>query len=269
MKVATKTLQDRINQRERILLYVENDIDSVFSAVIMLLILNYLDAEVEFILQEHVNCTEEYLKLEDQLSFLNCKLLILIGNNYCVDDIYNIKLNLNIEVILISNEEKQTFNNKFIHITPWDIDSFYPFKDLNLLVVVYKFIQAISSKYKIRVYKRYLDILVIKFLSCEKELTGENLELYNEGIVNIMKTKNAGILSMLKYMGIYDIDFQSIKAVSDNINKFYNLKFASNSEKINNVKILIEFLMTNSTDRAEQIVKYFCNLCLIKNKQEG
>ncbi len=267
MKSATDIIENKINQKQRILIYAFNDMDSVFSVAILFLMISYLNTEVEFIIQD-LSCEDKYSKLENQIGFLDCRLLILIGNNY--DDYYitRMKMNLNIDVILINNEQKKHFNGKIIHITPFDDNSIYPFRDLNLLVIVYKFTQAISSRYKIRVYKKYLDILVLKFIYDDKELKGENLELYNEGINKIVKTNNVGILSMVKRMEIDNINYDAIKIISESIYRFYDLKFEKSIDKINNIKILIELLTTNSNDRAEQIVKYFYNLCLIKNNKE-
>lgn len=267
MGSATEIIENKVNQKERILIYAVNDIDSILSIVILLLMLHYLNAEVEFIIQD-TPCGDEYSKLEDQITFLDCKLLILIGNNYNDNYLSKLKTNTDVDVILINNEKKKYFNNKIIHLTPWDESSIYSFRDLNLLVIVYKFIQAISSRYKTRAYKKYLDILVLRLLTDDKKFNNKNLELYNEGFNRIKKTRNIGILSMARYRGIYNIDENAMKIISKDVYEFYNLKFGKRFDKINNIKILIELLTTNSNDRAEQIVKYFHNLCLIKNEKE-
>jgi hypothetical protein len=136
-------------------------------------------------------------------------------------------------------------------------DSQYRYKNLSISGLTFKLMQAIAIYYNIKSINKYLDLILIGEKWVESPKKGENSVIIKEGMKFLVNTNNYGLRSIMDAYGMININDDSINKIIDIITPTINVVTMTD-----NARIIIELLITNRKERAEQITKY-----LNKSKQ--
>lgn len=250
-----------VNNREKIVIYGSYDVDGITSVSLLLLILKYLNADVEYYIPDTVgegnifnsNVIENYLKL------LGPKLIITVGCG--INSIGEVDLcrHLGIDVIITDYHVPKDAVPNTVVINPNQAGCTYPYKTLNAIGVAYKLSYAIAEKYHMQCIEKYLDLVVIGIASSDVPLNGENLAMIKKGIHCLNYTNNYGINAIRKINGINNINYERIKDLSHLVKPKINAV-----GRMDDARIAVELFTTTDKERAEQISKYMKNT---KNKK--
>lgn len=256
MKEALKRIIKAVNEREKIVIYGSYDLDGIAGVSLLLLVLKYLNADVEYFvsddMDEDFNINSETVK--KHIKFLGAKLIITVGCG--TKSISQVELcrKLGIDVIITDYHKCGESLPDTVVVNPNQNQCTYPFKDLTAVGIAFKLAQSISMYYQMKCISKYLDLVVLGILSKGSNVTGENKIMVNQGIYQLHYTNNYGFKALLKTHKIVNINKENISRLSNNI-----IPSTKNKRYVDNARIAVELFTTINTDRAEQIAKYLKN----------
>lgn len=241
-----------INNREKIVVFGYYDVDRITSISILLLVLRYLNADVEFFIPNEIrnvkNLTNRDIK--EHIEFLGTKLIISVGGYLNTEDEIDLCRKLNIDMITLCNE-KDKINPYGYSINPSYKDSTYGFKGLSYTGVTFKLIQALGIYYRTSIFNKFIDLACIGTISSGKVIEGENLYILRKGLERINNTHNYGLKALKEMCNLKEIHEEDIRDIvrflKPRINPMGNMDDA---------KIIVDLFTTRDIYKAKQIVKY-------------
>jgi single-stranded DNA-specific DHH superfamily exonuclease len=257
MGKALKRIIKAVNEREKIVIYGNCDLDGVTAVSLLFLVLKYLNADVEYFISDDMNDKLNIKSsiIKNHIKFLGAKLIITTGcGSQSVSQIELCK-NLGMDVIVTDYHHCGSLLPRAVVINPNRKNCDYPFKELTAVGVAFKLSQAISLYYQMRCINKYLDLVVLGTLSKGTEITGENKEMLDQGIYHLKHTNNYGFKALMKVYNIKDINRESIYRLSNSLTSSTSIS----NRYIDNARIAVELFITENMDRAEQIAKYLKN----------
>ncbi len=262
MKEALDRIVKAVNNGEKIVIYGYHDIDGVTAVSVLLLVLKYLNADVEYFISDKAegDFYSDSADMRKQFSFLGASLIITAGcgSNYLSAMKYCRKCG--IDVIVTDCHEFEDVPYETILVNPKQNNSGYPCKNLTASGVAYKLAQAISLYYRMKCINKYLDLVMIGIISKNFPISGENQVMVEHGMHHLGYTNNYGLKAMMKINKIDCMDYDSVKNLIHN-----SIAALNNVRGVDNARIMVELFTTSSSDRAEQIAKYLKKE--IKHKQ--
>jgi Single-stranded DNA-specific exonuclease len=252
MSKALERTVKAINKREKIVIYGACNVDSICGVSLLMLVLKYLNADVEYYIPDTVE--ENYVMnseiIHNHINFLGASLILTVGCSFESSVQIQDCKNLGIDVVILDICD---YINEFenIIVNPKQKGCLYKFKDLSSSGLAFKLIQAISMYYDMKYVNKYLDLVMLGILAADVPLIEENSILVNEGLKYIPSSNNYGIKALLKINGLEELDIESAKKLIFIITPTINA-----IGKMDNARIVVELFNTKDGYRAEQIVKY-------------
>ncbi|MHC6180663.1 DHH family phosphoesterase [Clostridium sp. JNZ X4-2] len=255
MGEALKRIIEAVNEREKIVIYGTCDLDGITSVSLLLLVLKYLNADVEYFISDEINDFDIKSDIiENHIKFLGAKLIITVGCGIKSVSEIGLCKSLGIDVIITDYHKSGEVLPKTIIVDPNQKQCTYPSKDLTAAGVTFKLCQAISMYYEMKYIGKYLDLVTLGILSKRVDIKGENKIMVNHGMYYINYTNNYGVKALLKVNNISNVNRESMFSLSSGM-----MCSIKNKRYIDNARITVELFITESIDRAEQIAKYLKN----------
>lgn len=256
MDYTLKRIVRAINNREKIVLYGYYDVDSIISMSIIMLVLKYLNADVEYFIPDHFSENFEISPqyINNSIKYLGADLLLAIGCGTNSEDGICLCEKLGIDVIIVDYHMQHKKINNVLIVNPNQDGCKYPFKELVGCGIVFKLCQAISTYYDMKCINKYLDLVAVGVISKTQRPYNENKILIEEGLKRLVTTNNYGINALIKLKGIKKIDYAAIKIISTSVEPTLNAV-----GRMDNAKIAVELFTTSDSYRALQIAKYLNN----------
>ena len=215
MRKACDSIVCAIDKKHKIVIYGDYDADGIASTSILYLFLQYLNANVTFLIPDRIS--EGYgltdlgvgkiLAAEARLVItVDCGISSIIEVQALVDH--------SIQVVITDHHESKTvIPDATAVIDPKIPDCGYPFKDLAGVGVVLKLIQALCIRLDLGdFWKKYIDIAALGTIADMVPLVNENRMIVFFGLSEMNRFTNAGMKSLIERM-----DFQSKKITATTI----------------------------------------------------
>jgi len=242
-----------INEREKIVLYGFYDVDSIAAISLLMLVLKFLNADVEYFIPSELNESHDLFEkdITDHIKYLGPGLIITLGCG--INSFSEIKLCkcIGIDVIITDFHEPIKRAPDTIVVNPKQKGCNYPFKGLCASGVTFKLVQAISSYYKMKSVNKYMDLVMIGTIHSKTKLESENKIIVEEGIKQLDNTNNYGINALIKTHNIKIINKYSVSKLALKVMPTINP-----IGRMDNAKIVVELFITSDPNRAMQISKY-------------
>lgn len=242
-----------VNHREKIVIYGSYDVDGITSVSLLMLILKYLNADVEYYIPDTIEEGNIFNSdvIENHMKLLGADLIITVGCG--VNSVKEVELCRGLEMDVIITDYHAPSNSipNTIVINPNQQGCSYPFKDLNAVGVAYKLAYAIAEQYHMKCIEKYLDLVAIGIASTSMPLTGENLIMIERGMNYLSNTNNYGINAIMKINNINNIDYKALISLSNIVMPKINAV-----GRMDDARIAVELFTTLDKERAEQIAKY-------------
>lgn len=242
-----------VNEREKIVIYGSCDVDGITSVSLLMLILKYLNADVEYYIPEVLDYTDTFNSdvIKNHIKLLGAGLVITVGcgiNSVCEVELCK---KLGIDVIITDYHKPLKSIPDTTVINPNQIGCKYPFKHLNAVGISYKLAYAIAEQYHVQCIEKYLDLVAIGIASSDVPLIGENLAMLEKGIYYLSKSNNYGIGAITKINNIDNMDYFKLKKLCNIVMPKINAV-----GRMDDARIVVELFTTSDIERAEQIAKY-------------
>jgi len=214
MEIAVDRIIKAIENKEKILIYGDYDVDGITSTTVLKKFL----IEREAIVSEYIpNRLDEGYGLNKEAIEKIVKdgntLIITVDCGISAIEEIEYANSLGIETIITDHHEAQEIiPNALAVVDNKRKDSKYPFRELAGVGVAFKLIQAISIKLGLeeREYLKYLDIVCIGTISDIVPLVDENRVIAKLGLKLVEVTKNIGLKTLLEVSGYKKIDSNTI-----------------------------------------------------------
>ncbi len=255
MDIAVDRVIKAINNKEKILVYGDYDVDGITSITVIKKFMEDLGVDVLTYLP---NRLDEGYGLNkpaiDEISKMNVDLMITVDCGISAIDEVEYINQKGFDVIITDHHEcGKVLPNAIAIINPKRENSLYPFKQLAGVGVAFKFIQAISIKLGLdrKAYLKYLDIVCVGTIADIVPLIDENRIIAKNGLELLKMTKNVGIKALLKKCGFNHIDSSVISfGLSPRINA---------CGRIGNPQKALDLFLTKDIDEANKLAEELNN----------
>lgn len=214
MDIAVERIIEAINNKEKILIYGDYDVDGITSTTVLK---KYLmdrgipvDTYIPNRLHEGYGLNKNAI---DTIKERNIDLIITVDCGISAIEEVDYAVSLGMDVIVTDHHEVgEKLPNALAVIDAKRKDNTYPFRSLAGVGVVFKLIQALSIKLEIKPeeYLKYLDLVCVGTISDIVPLEGENRTIAKLGLMLIKVTRNLGLRELIKSSGYKEIDSNTI-----------------------------------------------------------
>ena len=214
MTIAVERIVKAIENKEKIIIYGDYDVDGITSVTVLKSFLEERGIHpAEYIpnrLDEGYGLNK---KAVEQIAKENYTLMITVDCGISAIEEVEYASKLGIETIITDHHEPGNELPKAIAVVDAKRkDNTYPFRNLAGVGVVFKLIQAIGMKLELdeKEYLRYLDIVCIGTISDIVPLIDENRVIVKLGLKLVEQTRNLGLRAILQASGYSKIDSSTI-----------------------------------------------------------
>ena len=214
MDIAVDRIIKAINNKEKILIYGDYDVDGITSTTVLKKYLMDRGISVDTYIPNRLH--EGYglnKKAIDTIKERNIDLIITVDCGISAIEEVDYAVRLGMDIIVTDHHEVgEKLPNALAVIDAKRKDNTYPFRSLAGVGVVFKLIQALSIKLEIEPeeYLKYLDLVCIGTISDIVPLEGENRTIAKLGLMLIKVTRNLGLRELIKSSGYKEIDSNTI-----------------------------------------------------------
>lgn len=251
MEVAVNRIVKAIENKEKVIIYGDYDVDGITSITVLKKFLQERGLNVDSYIPNRLN--EGYGLNKNAIDkIVSEKYTLMITVDCGISGIEEIEYanSLGLETVITDHHEPaQTLPNAVAVVDAKRKDNKYPYNQLAGVGVVFKVIQAISIKYNLdeKEYLKYLDFVCVGTISDIVPLVDENRVISKLGLKLVEVTKNVGLRALLDSIGSKVIDSSTISfGVAPRINACGRLGYEQEA---------LDLFFTENIIRAQEIAK--------------
>lgn len=237
MEIAVNRIIKSINNKEKVIIYGDYDVDGITSITVLKSFLEDRGMNVDYYIPNRLE--EGYgLNIPAVEKISNQKYNLMITVDCGISAVKEIEYanSLGIETIVTDHHEVgEELPNALAVVDAKRKDNEYPCRDLAGVGVVFKLIQALGMRLNIeeKEYLKFLDIVCVGTISDIVPLVDENRVITKLGLLLVKQTKNMGLKSLLISSGYKNIDSNTISfGVAPRINACGRMGHADEALKL-------------------------------------
>lgn len=255
MALAVDRIIKAINNKEKILIYGDYDVDGITSITVVKNFLLERGANVTQYIPNRLN--EGYgLNVEaiKEIADDGVNLIITVDCGISGVEEVDYANSLGLEVIVTDHHEVgEILPNAIAVVDAKRKDSTYPFRELAGVGVGFKLIQAIAQRLELeeKEYLKYLDIVCVGTISDIVPLVDENRVIAKLGLKLVEVTKNPGLKALLRASGYKQVNSNTISfGIAPRINACGRMGYEEEALKLFLTENLVE--ATRITEKLNQ-----------------
>lgn len=237
MEIAVERIIKAINNKEKIIIYGDYDVDGITSITVLKSFLEdrgiHVDSYIPNRLEEGYGLNKPAI---EEIAKNNYRLMITVDCGISGIEEIEYANSLGIETIVTDHHEVgENLPNAIAVVDAKRKDNQYPCRDLAGVGVVFKLIQALGIRLGLeeKEYLKYLDIVCVGTISDIVPLVDENRVIAKLGLMLVAQTKNMGLRSLLISSGYKNIDSNTISfGVAPRINACGRMGHADEALKL-------------------------------------
>lgn len=214
MKIAVDRIVKAIENKEKVIIYGDYDVDGITSITVLKQFLADRGLEVDGYIPNRLDEGYGLNKAAiDKIVSEKYNLMITVDCGISGIEEIDYANSLGLETIVTDHHEPtEVLPNALAVVDAKRKDNQYPFNQLAGVGVVFKVIQAISKVYNLeeKEYLKYLDIVCVGTISDIVPLVDENRVITKLGLKLVEVTKNVGLKALLTAIGYKKIDSSAI-----------------------------------------------------------
>ncbi len=204
MDKAVARIKKAIENKEKITVYGDYDVDGITSTAILVSILGRMGAIVNFYIPDRqnegygVNC-----EAIEKIAKDDTKLIITVDTGITAGDEVLFAKSIGVDIIVTDHHEcKDTVPEAVAVVNPKRFDCTYPFKELAGVGVAFKLVCALIGENSAKkVLDEYSDIVALGTIADVVSLTGENRVIAGVGLEKLKNNPNLGLGEVIKTIG--------------------------------------------------------------------
>ena len=252
-----KFLKERIENKCKIMVVGDYDIDGVCSSFILIDGLKKLNANVDYIIPDRIK--DGYginIDIINRCIEKKIDTIITCDNGIAASKEIQYAIENNINVIVTDHHDINKLPDGAIAIINpkrIDLEIKYPFKDICGAVVAWKFIKYLFLLYDNKIgdqkldYLYYLDFVTLATIGDIMPLVNENHIIVKIGLENIKNTKNIGLKKLIEKGGLLDKQI-SVFSIGFILGPMINA-----AGRLKNAEIALKLFLSNDEIEADNI----------------
>ncbi len=249
MDKLVERLDKAIENKEKICIYGDYDVDGITSITIMYQFLTKIGADVMYYLPDRL--IEGYGVNNNALDEIKSKGVSLVITVDCgitaIDEVQHAN-DIGLDICITDHHEcAEILPDAIAIVNPKRKDSNYSFRLLAGVGVAFKTITAVAIKHNIpkEEYLKYIDIVAIGTISDIVPLIGENRIISKYGLKAMKETENTGLKALIKLVNAKEIDSLMVSfGMAPRINA---------CGRMGNASAAVKLLLEDNDKMAEQI----------------
>ncbi len=265
MDKAVERINRAIDNKERVCIYGDYDVDGVTATMILYTYLSDKGVKCSYF----IPCRLEdgyglnlraIAKLQDTTD-----LIITVDTGITAVDETAYAKSLGIDMVITDHHRcRELLPDACAVIDPYREDCQYPFKALAGVGVVYKLLSALDGGHE-NILKRFGDIIAIGTIADVMPVIDENRYITNYGIQRLKNTENLGLRALMSSCGMLGKDNDKKKITSGGIG-FTLAPRINAAGRIRSADIAVELLLAKDIANAERLALSLCDIN--KERQE-
>lgn len=207
MQKAAQRIKLAVENKEKIVIYGDYDVDGITSTSLMYLFLTELGADVSYYIPDRIG--EGYgmnIMAINKLIKEKTDLIITVDCGItAVGEVEFAKLS-GLDIIITDHHTcKDKIPNAYAVVNPKQPDCEYPFKELSGVGVAFKLVLAMAIELGLNTteyFKKYCDIAAIGTIADVVPLVDENRVIVDRGLRFLADTKRTGIRNIFEIAGV-------------------------------------------------------------------
>ncbi|RLD17111.1 single-stranded-DNA-specific exonuclease RecJ [candidate division KSB1 bacterium] len=261
MEKGVQRILQAIEQREKIVVFGDYDVDGITSTALMLYFFRQINFPVDYLLP-HRQKDGYGLRTStiDQIKEMGADLIITVDNGITSYEAIQYAVSLGIDVIITDHHLPEgPMPPAVAIINPNRTDSRYPFKSICGAVVAYKLVWALGQKLLPETdYKQFLldqlDLITIGTIADVMPLRDENYALVKFGLKVLTRTKKPGLIELKKVAGLNGKPITPISV------GYFLAPRLNASGRIEEADTSVKLLISESRERAQYLASYLDKL---------
>lgn len=267
MDKAVERINRAIENKERVCIYGDYDVDGVTSTVMLYTYLSSKGVECEYFIPERLS--EGYgLSLpviERMQGRVNLIITVDTGVTAIAEAEFASKAGIDM-VITDHHSCREVLPSAVAIVNPHREDCPYPFKNLAGVGVVFKLLCALEGSTE-RILSRYADIIAVGTVADVMPIIGENRRITAVGLKKLANTDNVGLRALMRQSGVIKPGGGTKKITSSTvgyvlaprINAAGRIAFASRA---------VELLLAKDEQTADEIAVELCEINKLRQATE-
>ena len=214
IEAAVERIITAIENKEKIVIYGDYDVDGVTSTSLLYSFLKDNGADVEYFIPDRIK--DGYglnILAVNRLSKKGTKLIITVDCGISSFGEVELAKAQKMDVIITDHHTcKEKIPQALAVVNPKRPDCEYPFNELAGVGVTFKLVLAVAMKMGLNTrecFDKYVELAAIGTIADVVSLQGENRVIVHKGIQSIENSDNYGIKSLLKISGAYGKEVNS------------------------------------------------------------
>lgn len=262
MEDAVERIVKAINDKEKITIYGDYDVDGITSSTVLSRFLEERGVKPDIYIPDRIN--EGYGLNQNAIeSIAENKTNLIITVDCGITAVKEVEFakELNMDVVITDHHEPGTeIPNTIAVVDCKRKDNKYPFSELAGVGVAFKLTQALSMKMELpeEAYLKYLDIVCIGTISDIVPLVSENRTIAKLGLKLVKQTKNVGLRCLLASIGYKKIDSNTISfGIAPRVNA---------CGRMGQARKALDLFLTNNIEQARKLTDEL-NECNVKRQE--
>ena len=255
MDKAVERIEQAVENKEKILIYGDYDVDGVTSVSLLLLYLTSKGADVEYYIPERVNEGYGLNNIAiDKFKADGVSLIITVDSGITAGDEVTYAKENGIDTVITDHHEcREQLPDAVAVVNPHRLDSEYPFDELAGVGVVFKLVCALEGNKNVaRLCTKYCDIVALGTVADVMPIIGENRVIVKIGLEMLEKTSNHGLKELITAAFSEKKSHKNRKLTASSIS--FGLAPRINAAgRIGDVNRAVKLLITDNRQEAENI----------------
>ncbi|MBR4720159.1 MAG: single-stranded-DNA-specific exonuclease RecJ [Clostridia bacterium] len=267
MEVACERIIRAINDKEKITVYGDYDVDGVTSVSVLTDFLEFCGADVDYYIPDRFS--EGYglnILALNRIARGGTKLLITVDCGISSIGEVEFAKTQKLDVIITDHHTcKEELPKAVAVINPKRHDSTYPFSELAGVGVAFKLVLALAKKLGMNtksVFMKYADLVAIGTVADIVSLSDENRIIVDRGISVIKDTGNFGIKALLEISGCND------REITASLIAFSLSPRINAAGRMDNATIAAELFRAKTYQRALELAQRLDELNRLRQQEE-
>lgn len=205
MDRAVAAIRRAIDEKQRIAVYGDYDVDGVTATCVMIRYLEKMGADCTYYIPDRLGegyglNTGAIRTLYDE----GCRLLITVDSGITAEEEALFARELGLTLIITDHHEcKEALPEAEAVVNPRRPDSEYPFRELAGVGVAFKLVCALEQHRPIQsLLEEYADVVAVGTIADVMPLVGENRVIVSYGLRYLQHTRNHGLRSLMQKLGL-------------------------------------------------------------------
>ena len=280
---AVARIRRAVEQREKIVIYGDYDVDGVTSVSMLYLYLTGMGADVGYYIPSRAG--EGYglsLAALDKLRAqgVSCVITVDTGITACEEAAYAREIGIDM-VITDHHECRATLPDAAAVVNPHRPDCPYPFKELAGVGVVFKLIAAYEATLGIergepeiegvrRIAARFADLVAIGTIADVMPITDENRLIVTLGLRQIEHTERVGLAALLDEASAGAAGKpQRRRKITSSFIGFGVAPRINAAGRMSEASLAVELLLADTHEKAAQMAAHLCEINRMRQSEEN